>query len=235
MNNVTHREGANTVTSALLVEPDFFLNDGKRHCCSIRRPWYPPSLCMEVYAPLCIIVYRCVYITLRPRQSSVCAWLARMIYCATWGLVHDLAVPRSTLPMVPSCNRNCNTERKPCVFSTQTHTFCFLKSGLTVQHLHHPPPINGGGLLQMCVRVGLDTGKASLIDVSQLHTCFNSTWSTVGSRPLSERSTMTSAWFKCHLAHAGISITISHQRFPEHYHISFGWGNPEPPPGLLSI
>lgn len=24
MNNVTHREGANTVTSALIVEPDFF-------------------------------------------------------------------------------------------------------------------------------------------------------------------------------------------------------------------
>lgn len=28
-------------------------------------------------------VQMCVYITLRPRQRSVCAWLARMILCAT--------------------------------------------------------------------------------------------------------------------------------------------------------
>lgn len=143
--NVTRRAGGNTVTSDLIVQPDF-VNGGKHHCCSIWRPWYPFS----VYGSVCPAVYNsvqmCVYITLRPRQRSVCAWLARMIDCAIWGLVHDLAVPPSTLPMVPSCDRNYNAERNP-VSSALKHTsalpFQWLKSGPTVQHLHHYPPLVG--------------------------------------------------------------------------------------------
>lgn len=81
MNNVTRREGGNTVTSNFIVEPDFFLMVESTIVVASGDPGIP-SLCMEVYAQLCIIVYRCVYITLRPRQRSVCAWLARMIYCA---------------------------------------------------------------------------------------------------------------------------------------------------------
>lgn len=102
--------------------------------------------------------------------------------------------PSLTLPMVPSCDRNCNTEIQRgtlCLQHSNTH-FLFSKSGLTVQHLHHPP-VSTGLLLRVCVH-GLRRREILLNGRSSASHLFYSTWSTVGSRPgaLSQRLVVTS-------------------------------------------
>lgn len=130
-----------------------------------------PSLSgVVVYGSVCPAVYNsvqmCVYITLRPRERSVCAWLARMNACAIWGLVHALDVPPSILPMVPSCDRNCNTERNPVSLALK-HTLSIFKVRAYSAAFAPSSRIN-----HECVYIDADTGKASLTDVPQLHTCF---------------------------------------------------------------
>lgn len=108
---------------------------GKHHCCSIWRPWCP--FCLGVATlRVCPTVYNCVQmcvysITLRLRQRSVCAWLARMIYCATCRLVHDLAVPPRPFQWC------CSSSEILRHTHMNVHFILFLKSGLWQQHLPH--------------------------------------------------------------------------------------------------
>lgn len=81
-------------------------------------------------------------------------------------------------------------------------------------------------------------GKSLLTGRSSASHLFYSTWSTAGSRPgaLTERLVLTVTCSERHLdKRAGISYTMSHLNFPEHYHTCFGRGNPEPSPELLRI
>ena len=133
------------------------------------------SVCPTVYK-----VYRCVYITLRPRERRARAWLPRMIYCAIWGLVHDLAVPpwpcqwcRPSTEIV--------TQRRT-LYQTHTLFSIFLNQGLqssTWTALLH----SRGLLLQVCEHWRRHGQKPLLTDVPQPRTCFYSTWGGVGSRP----------------------------------------------------
>lgn len=168
-----------------------------------------------------------MYISLKPRQRSVCAWVARMIYCAIWGLVHDLAVPPPpwTLPMVPSLIRNCNAERNP-VSSALKHTlcFCFWNQGLQSSICT---------ILPRCVYIIADTGNVSRCGCPSASHSFYCTWSTVGSRPgaFSRRSDTTLIWLKHQLTMSWNFLWLLSVKF----HISFYRVNPKPSPELLRI
>lgn len=107
------------------------------------------SVCPAVYK-----MYRCVYITLRPRERRALAWLPRMIYCAIWGLVHDLAVPpwpcqwcRPSTEIV--------TQRRTLY---RTHTlFQFFK--IRAYRALEPPSCIRGVYYYKCMNIDADTGK----------------------------------------------------------------------------
>lgn len=128
--------------------------------------------------------------------------------------------------MVPSCDRNCNPEREPCVFSTQTHTFYYKIRAYSAAGAPSSR-INGFVVITSVWRRHRESLLNGRSSASHL---FYSMWSTVGSRPgaLSEHLVLTSSDNELEFP----------TQFPEYYRMSFsagGGGIPEPSPECLSI
>lgn len=81
-----------------------------------------------------------------------------------------------------------------------------------------------GVLLQARVHMDADSGKASLMDVPQPTTCFTPNGVQQSHILVLSVGVLVVMWWKCH-------VTL-----PRHtYNLSFGRGNPEPSPLLLSF
>lgn len=63
----------------------------------------------------------CVYHFEAKAEERVCAWLARMIYRAIRGLVHDLAVPPRPFQWCRPATEIVTQRGTLCLYSTQTH------------------------------------------------------------------------------------------------------------------